>query len=587
VSSGEAVPDDGEGMTYFDLGRHTRPVSTRSSDAQRWFDLGLNWCFGFNHEEGVKCFDKALAADPDSVMAHWGVAYGLGPFYNLAWREFGEREAATAIASACEHIDRARTLASRGSPLENRLVEALAQRFQKPHPVSPEEYDRWDDDYAAAMRRVYYDYPDDGDVMALFAEALITRTPRRLWDVKTGLPARGSDVVEAIAVCERSIAMADAAERPQHPAIAHLLIHAMEMSNEPERAMQAADTLATLCPDAGHMNHMPAHIYVLCGAYEKARIASDKAIAADDAYAAYSTSPVNFYVTARCHDIHLLMFTCMFLGRYRPALAAAEKLQRIITREVLTVHDRPKLATMTEGYWNMKMHVLVRFGRWQEIIDEPLPDDPQLMLVSTAMQRYARGVAHASLKDIAGAERERALFHESLSRIPPSRRFLSNSVVAMLAVGEKMLDGEIEYHRGNYDLAYDRLREAVRRDDNLSYTEPWAWMHPPRHALAALLLGQGHVTEAEEVYRDDLGLSGRIQRCTQHPDNVWALHGLVECLERHGETQQLPGLRLQLAAAQQKADFPIRSSCMCRIDAAELAAACCQMEPAMGLSKDR
>jgi hypothetical protein len=157
----------------------------------------------------------------------------------------------------------------------------------------------------------------------------------------------------------------------------------------------------------------------------------------------------------------------------------------------------------------------------------------------------------------------------------------------MLAVGEKMLDGEIEYHRGNYDLAYDRLREAVRRDDNLSYTEPWAWMHPPRHALAALLLEQGHVTEAEEVYRDDLGLSGRIQRCTQHPDNVWALHGLVECLERHGETQQLPGLRLQLAAAQQKADFPIRSSCMCRIDAAELAAACCQMEPAMGLSKDR
>ena len=415
-----ASEEDGGGMTYFDLGCHTRPVSTRSPEAQRWFDLGLNWCFGFNHEEGVKCFQNALEADPRCVMAHWGVAYGLGPFYNLAWRELGEREAAVAIALACDHLGRARALAMHATDLENRLVEALARRFQKPHPVSPEEYDRWDDDYAAAMRRVHYDYPDDNDVMALFAEALITRTPRRLWDVKTGQPAGGSDVVEAIAVCERSIALADAAGRPQHPAIAHILIHAMEMSNEPERAMAAADTLATLCPDAGHMNHMPAHIYVLCGEYEKARLASDKAITADDAYADYAGSPVNFYVTARCHDIHLLMFTCMFLGQYRPALAAAEKLQRIITRDVLTVRDRPKLATMTEGYWNMKMHVLVRFGRWQEIIDEPMPDDPRLFLVSTAMQRYARGVAYASMKNISEAERERALFGESLKRIPPS-----------------------------------------------------------------------------------------------------------------------------------------------------------------------
>lgn len=562
-------------MKQFDLGRHTRPVSTSSTSAQRWFDLGLNWCFGFNHEEGVKCFQKALEADPGCVMAHWGVAYGLGPFYNLAWRELGEREAAAAIALAHDHIGRARALSARGTGVENRLVEALASRFQQPHPVSPEEYDRWDDDYAAEMRRVHYDHPDDHDVMALFAEALITRTPRRLWDVKTGRPARNSDVIEAIAVCERSIALASAAGRPQHPAIAHILIHALEMSNEPQRAMASADTLATLCPDAGHMNHMPAHIYVLCGEYEKARIASDKAIRADDSYAAYTGSSVNFYVTARCHDIHLLMFACMFLGQYQPAKAAAEKMQSIITRDILTVQDRPKLATMTEGYYNMKMHVLVRFGRWQEIIDEPAPDDPQLLLVSTAMHHYARGVAHASMKNIDQAERERTLFHESLGRIPPSRRFLSNPVLAMFAVGEKMLDGELEYHRGNHDIAFEHLRESVRRDDNLSYTEPWAWMHPPRHALAALLLEQGHVVEAEEVYRDDLGLSGRVQRCTQHPDNVWALHGLVECLERRGDTRDIPALRLKLSAALQKADIPITSSCMCRTSTADLAATCC------------
>src|SRR6202035_3232869 len=178
----------------------------------------------------------------------------LGPFYNLAWRELGEREAAAAIGLACDHIARARALATHATGLENRLVEALASRFQKPHPVSPEEYDRWDDDYAAEMRRVHYAYPDDHDVMALFAEALITRTPRRLWDVRTGLPAYNSDVVEAVRVIERSIALSDEAGRPQHPAIVHMHIHALEMSNHPEDAMRSADILGTLCPDAGHMN---------------------------------------------------------------------------------------------------------------------------------------------------------------------------------------------------------------------------------------------------------------------------------------------------------------------------------------------
>ena len=258
-------------MKHFDLGRHTRHIATRSTEAQRWFDLGLNWSFGFNHEEGVKCFEKALEADPGCVMAHWGVAYALGPFYNLAWRELGEREAAAAIGLAYDHIARARALATHVTGLENRLVEALASRFQKPHPVSPEEYDRWDDDYAAEMRRVHYDYPDDDDVMALFAEALITRTPRRLWDVKTGRPASRSDVVEAIAVCERSIALANAAGRPQHPAIAHILIHALEMSNEPERAMASADTLATLCPDAeAHEPHAGPHLRLVRGIRESA-----------------------------------------------------------------------------------------------------------------------------------------------------------------------------------------------------------------------------------------------------------------------------------------------------------------------------
>lgn len=550
-------------MDHFDLGAHTRMVSTASPDAQRWFDLGLNWCLGFNQEEGAKCFRKALEADPDCVMAHWGVAYASGPFYNLAWRDFGEEEAKTALNIAFVHIALARPSSGRATAVERHLIEALSRRFQKPHPVPKEDYDRWDDEYAAEMRRAHYAHPDDHDVMALFAEALLTRTPRRLWNVRTGLPAADSDVVEAISVIERSIALSDQTHARQHPAIVHLHIHALEMSNHPEDAMRSADILGTLCPDAGHMNHMPGHIYVLCGEYERAKLASEKAIRADDMYADYAGS-MNFYVTARCHDLHLMMFTCMFLGQYRPALDAANAIQRILTKDVLSIKGRPKLAMTTEGYYSMKMHVLVRFGRWREIIDEPMPDDPELYPVSTAMHHYARGIAYATLKDIRCAERERTRFQESLQRMPPNRRFLSNHALDTLRVGEKMLEGELEYHKGNYEAAFAALREAVERDDNLGYTEPWAWMHPPRHALAALLLEQGRHPEAEEVYRDDLGLSGRVQRCTQHPDNVWALHGLAECLEQREDVAELAKLRMKVSAALGKADVSVTSSCMCR-----------------------
>ena len=559
----------------FHLGSHTRPIVTTSSEAQRWFDIGLRWCFGFNQEEGVKCFHRALASDPGCVMAHWGVAYGTGPFYNLVWRDLGEIEADNATKVAFHHVRHALALSEGREDLERRLVEALEKRFQKPHRVPPEEFDRWDDEYAAAMRRLHHANPADHDIMALLVEALITRTPRRLWDVKTGLPARNADTVEALEICERSIVLADRQGIPPHPAIVHLHIHVLEMSNEPERATRSADVLSTLCPDAGHMIHMPAHIYVLCGDYEKAKISSEKAIRADDMYAPFG-GPFDFYLTARCHDLHLMMFTCMFLGQYSPAVAAAEKIREILTVDILGLRDRAKLVMTTEGYYSMKMHVFVRFGRWREIIDEPVPDDRSIFLVSIPMHHYARAIAYATLKDFVRAEAERELFRLTKSLVPPSRRFLSNFALDTLAVGEAMLDGEVEYHKGNHEEAYEHLREAVRRDDNLNYTEPWAWMHPPRHALAALLMEQGHYAEAEEIYRDDLGLSGRIQRCAQHPDNVWALHGLVECLQRREDKLELPFLSSKLAAALAKADVPITSSCMCRLNDRPPAKACCR-----------
>ena len=560
-------------MDQFNLGTYRRPVSTQSQEAQRWFDIGLNWCYGFNHEEGIKCFEKALAFDPGCAMAHWGIAYAAGPFYNLTWKEHGAAEAEKATKRCFDHVRLALAASDGASPVEKRLIEALAVRFQKPHAVPATEFELWDDAYAAAMRRVYFAFPDDHDVMALFVEALMMRTVRRLWDLKTGAPAPNSDALEALHICERSIALSDEAGAMPHPAILHLHIHLLEMSAMPERGMRSADLLGKMCPDAGHMNHMPGHIHVLCGDYEKARIASEKAVRANDLYLAYTDAP-SYYLLGCCHDLHLMMFACMFLGQSKPALWAADKVRSLVTREVVALPDRPKLTQTVEGYHAMKSHVLVRFGRWQEIIDEPMIGEPKLYVMTTAMQHYAKGVAHATLRDFAEAERRRDLFNAHVDRIPAERRFLSNPARASLAVGAALLDGELAYHKGAHGEAYEHLRRAVELDDNLSYTEPWAWMHPPRHALAALLLDQGHVAEAEQVYRDDLGLSGNVQRCAQHPNNVWALHGLAECLARRGETQEMPTVKSKLAAALAKADVEISSSCLCRTSAQSVQSCC-------------
>ncbi|CAN0582415.1 unnamed protein product, partial [Ectocarpus sp. 12 AP-2014] len=267
-----------------------------------------------------------------------------------------------------------------------------------------------------------------------------------------------SDVLEALDVIEHSIAIQNAAKEPQHPAILHLHIHATEMSNEPEKAMASADILGTLCPDAGHMNHMPGHTYVLCGEYEKAKQASERAIRADDMYVDYAGA-FNFYTTARCHDLHLMMYTCMFLGQFKPAMDAAEQMCATLSKDVLSVEGRPQLAITMEGYYSMKMHVLVRFGRWQDIVDAQMPDDPALYCVSTAMHHYAKGVAYAALKNFAAAETERAQFHAAVARIPDNRKFFNNSARATLSVGEMMLEGELEYHKGNHDAAFAHLRK--------------------------------------------------------------------------------------------------------------------------------
>ena len=550
-------------MLDFDLGDHVFPVSTSSTEAQRLFDLGLNWCFGFNQEEALACFKAAAAIDPTCAMLHWGIAYAAGPFYNMPWGDFSEVEAVECTLFCRSHIDRALALSANTSNLEVALIEALDKRVQKPYIVSPREFERWDTAYANAMRRVNTRFPDQLDVMALFVEAMMTRSPWNLWDVESGRPTEGADTLEAIAICQEATRLADQSGVPQHWAILHLHIHLLEMSPEPEQAMDSADRLGQLARDAGHLHHMPGHIYVLCGEYERAKAASEKAIAADKKYLEYA-GPYNYYTTSRCHNLHLMMYTCMHLGQFEAALSAADGICKNLTPDIINLKNKPFIMHTMEGYFSMKMHVLIRFGKWQEIINAAMPDNAGLYCVSTSMHHYAKTVAYAATHQFIEADQEKKFFYESLHLIDRNRRFFNNPALQTLGVGEKMLLGELEYHKQNYEAAFEHLRDAVARCDALHYSEPWPWMHPPRHALGALLIEQGYYDEAEQVYRDDLGLSKTVPRCAQHPNNVWALHGLMECLKFRNAKDEIARYQAHLDRAMSYADVKIESSCNCR-----------------------
>ena len=262
------------------------------------------------------------------------------------------------------------------------------------------------------------------------------------------------------------------------------------------------------------------------------------------------------------------MYTAMFLGQYGTALAAANRICTTATPELLA-SSYPFMASILDGYSAMRTHVYVRFGKWRELIADPMPDSPETTPIRVAMNLYGKGVAHAALGDIESAEAARARFGAFLDTVPADAIFLSNPVRDILRVGEAMLDGEVEYRKRNHERAFEALRLAVERDDNLNFTEPWAWMHPPRHALGALLAQQGRLAEAEAVYRADLGYSGDLARCSQHPDNVWALHGLLECVDRNGPSGEAQLLRQRLTIAQARTDLRIDASCFCRTDPAQ------------------
>ena len=483
---------------YYDLGTHSLTVTTDSPDAQLWFDRGLLQCYGFNHGEAVKCFRRALECDPGCAMAFWGVAYALGPNYNKAWDSFDEAEFSSVLAEAYEATSRAVALLDGATDMEQAMIRTLTHRY--PTGVPQDDPAEWVEDYATEMREVYLQYPDDPDVCALFAESLMGRTPWQLWDLKTGAVAEGASTTEAKEVLETALLRNEDAGAPWHPGLLHMYIHLMEMSPHPEQALQAADRLRDLVPDSGHLQHMPTHIDVLCGHYQTVVDSNDATIVADRKFQERE-GELNFFSVYRCHNYHFKAYGAMFLGQYRPAIEAAEEMiSSTLTAELMGTQS-PPMADWLEGFFSVKQHVFIRFGRWDEIIAQELPEDKELYCVTTAMMHYARAVALASTGKVPAAEEESALFDDALSRVPDSRKLYNNTCLDILAIAREMMLGEIEYRRGNFESAFAHLRNSVELDDNLAYEEPWGWMQPTRHALGALLLEQGEVEEAP-------GLSG-------------------------------------------------------------------------------
>jgi tetratricopeptide (TPR) repeat protein len=548
---------------YYDLGDYTRPVSTTSPGAQIWFDRGLVWAYAFNHEESVTCFERAIAEDPNLWAGHWGIAYSVGPNYNKGWDAFDPVDRSASLDRAGTELDRAReALAGAASDDPGPgLVAALTRRY---HGVLPEDEDTWAAGHAAyadAMAELAEAFPDDLDVLALAADALLNVTAWALWDPLTGAPTPGSRAMEAERLLDAALALPGG---DRHPFVLHLHIHLLEMSERPEAALPSADALRGLVPDAGHLQHMPSHLDVLCGDYNASITANRQAVAADRRFVE-RTGPLNFYSLYRAHDLHFIVYSAMFLGRYRDAMAAADELAGQLTPGLLRI-ESPPMADWLEAFVPLRTHVLVRFGRWDDLVAQELPEDRELYCTTTAMVLYGRGVAQAALGDIRAAAATRAELVAAVGRVPETRYLFNNTALDILAVAGAMLDGEIAYREGWVDEGFEHLRRAIALDDGLPYDEPWGWMQPTRHAYGALLLEQGRVEDAAAVYAADLGLDPTISRSVHHPNNVWSLHGYHECLVRLGRDGEARLVAQQLAVASARADVPVLASCACRLE---------------------
>ena len=521
---------------FFDgLGSYTRKVTTRSPEAQKYFNQGLNFYYGFNHGAAIRAFTAAAALDPDCAMAHWGIALSSGPHINfplvpppaaeLAWKE----------------LALAQTLAAHGSPVEQALIEALSHRYANPQ---PDDRSPLDQAYADAMRSVWTKYPNDPDVGALFAESVMDLRP---WDQWTpdGQPEPGTN--EIVSTLETVLKL-----NLYHPFANHLYIHALEESPHPEQALAAADRMRDLQPGIAHNVHMPSHIDIRIGHWCEAITANLKAVDTDRRYRAIVGEPKGLIVFYAAHNQHMLAYAAMMTGQRDLAVGHIRAMVREIPEDVLKEY-----AMFGEGFMAMPYEVMIRFGMWDDILAEA--EHPDFMLFTRAFRHAARGIAYAAKGDTKSARTEQAAYVEASRLVPDDDLFGNNSCQALLKIASPMVEGEILVREGKVDEGLAQLRAAVTAEDSLHYDEPPGWILPVRHSLGANLMQAGRYTEAEQVYRDDLA---------RLPENGWSLYGLAHSLELQQKDQEAASVEARFHKIWAKADLRITSSCLCQPDGA-------------------
>lgn len=526
----QATSSDGASRDPFvplhdNLGSLHHPIKTTHPKAQQYFDQGLRLVYAFNHEEAINSFEQALAFDDKAAMAWWGIALALGPNINAPMGPAEERR-------AFEAVQRAKSLASGISRSERAYIEALATRYAPSQETRREERDRA---YAAAMEQVWREFPRDVDAGTLFAEALMVLQPWDFW-TPDGQPKRRT--TDITVVLERVLQL-----DPNHPGACHYYIHTVEASPHPERALPCADRLPGLVPGAGHLVHMPGHIYLRLGRYREAAERNVHAAAVDHDFLEHrkltGLYPAGYYP----HNVHFLWSALTMEGRSREAIQAA--------RELLTLIPLDKAAgePSMEEFTPTLLFALTRFGRWQDLLEVPQPQ-PEL-LYTRAIWHYARGLALASLGRFDQAALEQERLAELVKTMPQDRTIGVGSAATLAQIAEDVLAGEVAARRGNLDEAVKYLRQGLSREDGLRYYEPPLWHYPVRHSLGAVLLAANQAEEAELVYREDLA---------RHPENGWALFGLAESLRRQGKREAASEVEQRFQKAWARADVQLTAS---------------------------
>ena len=512
---------------FDDLGSLHHPITTTSELAQQYFDQGLRLVYAFNHEEAIRSFEAAARQDPQAAMAYWGIALALGPNINSAMEKKDEQR-------AIEMVQKARRLATNAIPREQAYIEALTARYVGRKGVKRKGLD---EAYAKAMRLVMQRFPDDLDAATLFAEALMDLRPWDLWK-QDGRPQPGTE--EIVTTLESVLA-----QNPDHPGACHYYLHAVEASQQPERALPCAERLPGLMPGAGHLVHMPAHIYMKLGKYHEAVERNQEAAHVDQLYLAGRNQGGEYADGYYTHNLHFLWASLMMEGRNDDALKAARDLTATIELEEVR-KDRGK-----ELYLSAPIFSMIRFGRWEELLREPAP--PKGLRLLDGMWRLGRGLALVATGRLPGAEGEHVVLAGLTKQIRRDRTTEEKTERSLLKIAERVLAGELAARRYHYDDAIRLLEEAAKMEEALPYSEPPLWPLSVRHYLGAVLLSADRPSDAEAVYHADL---------LHHPDNGWALTGLIQSLRIQQKDDEAAEAEERFKKAWAYADFTPTSSRM-------------------------